>query len=158
MKLHIEFDEDLMRDYDRRGASPFFTIYWMHSQAAYPEEGWMDFGAVVLGWWLVTAKQITEGAQEGELTFMDGPFRMKIWSVGDDLSVSAADLDQPWQVAQETFVNELLAGAKRVQRKLQELGLADREGLKVGVTRLENAIAAQQRQKHVGAAQKQYAA
>ena len=156
MKLHIDFDEDLMRKYGHRESPLFFTIYWTHGQMAYPEEGWMDFGAVVLGWWLVTTKSVVDGAREGELPFMDGPFRLKVRSNGNQFSVSATDLDHSWRVPQETLVQELLAGAKRVQKKLLELDIADKTGLKVGIKHLENAVAQQQMQKQIHVVQKQY--
>lgn len=120
----------------------------------------MDFGTVILGWWLVAARQLVEGVQDDDLTFMDGPFRLKARSLANQITFSAPDLGPPWQVAQETFVAELLAGVKRVQSKLQELGITDKEGLRVGVTQLERAIAEQQRRKRVDidAVEKQYAA
>ena len=155
MKLHIDFDNALvLKHYN--GSPHFFTIYWTSGQDAYPEEAWMDFGEVVLSWWLVTARQLVDGAQGGDLFFMDGPFRLRLSAVGDKITVSAADLDRPWRVTLDDLVLELLTGAKCIQSRLEEQGLADKEGLQAGVIQLETAIDERQRQKYSDVARQKH--
>lgn len=58
MELHTSIDAELAAEYCARGARPIFTIYWEHEGRAYPADDWIDFGTVILGWWLVQAKTI----------------------------------------------------------------------------------------------------
>jgi len=140
MKLHVDFDDDLVKRYMERGRSPVFTIYWTQDQVAYPEDGWMDFGSVILSWWLVAAKSLLGGMAEADLPFMDGPFRLKAHLIGNLLYVSADDQSWQWHIPMVAFVNELLKGANQVQRKFDELGVFDEEGLQDGARSLRIAM------------------
>jgi hypothetical protein len=42
----------------------------------FPEEGWVDFPVVVLGWW--DAAQSVHAGQPGRFMFMDGPFEFTV--------------------------------------------------------------------------------
>ena len=140
MKLSLYFDDDLIRKYVKRGSRPLFGIYWTQDQIAFPEEKWLDFGSVVLGWWLVAAKSLLEGATEAELSFMDGPFQMQVRRIGNLLYVSADEQSWKWQIPIEIFVSELLRAVIDVKRKFAELGISDKEGLQVGARDLEIAL------------------
>jgi len=140
MKLNIDFDDALIKKYAGRGRSPLIALYWTHDGQAYPENGWLDFGSVVLSWWLVAAKSLVEGAAEVELPFMDGPFRLMIRSHGNMLSVTSDDYSWQWRTTMESFAFELLTATKHLQNKLTELGMADTEGLQTGVQHLRAAI------------------
>ena len=140
MKLHLEFDADLIRKYVNRGASPIFTIYWAQDQIAYPEDQWLDFGSVVLSWWLVAAKSLLTGASEAEFAFMDGPFQLQAQRVGNMLYISADEQSVRWQISIEAFVTELLKAAYEVKRKFADMSIPDEEGLQVGARDLEIAM------------------
>lgn len=140
MKLCVDFDDALIEKYVRRGSNSLFTIYWQQEEAAYPEEQWLDFGAVILGWWLVTAKTLVEGALEAEFLFMDGPYRLNAHRFGNQLHFSAEGEAWLWRVSTETFVSELLEAAAEVKRKFSELGISDKSGLQVGGRKLEIAM------------------
>lgn len=136
MKLHVDFDDDLIKKYVKRGSSPIFTIYWIQDQVAYPENQWLDFGSVILSWWLVAAKSLLEGATEAELPFMDGPYCLEVRRFGNQLYVSANDQSWQWRTPIENFVEELLRATREVLRKFDELSVSDKEGLQAGVQHL----------------------
>ena len=136
MKLCVGFDDALMEKYVRRGSSPLFTIYWQQGEAAYPEEQWLDFGSVILGWWLVAAKSLLEGVAEVKLSFMDSPFHLNVRRDGNLLYVSSDDLAWQCRTPIEAFVFELVAAANLVQQKFAELNVPDAEGLQEGIERL----------------------
>ncbi len=140
MNLNIGFDDGSIKKYVGRGRSPIFTIYWTQDGVAYPEEQWLDFGSVLLSWWLVAAKSLLDGATEAELPFMDGPFRLKVRRIGNLLHVSADDQPWQWRTPLKTFVAELLKATSQVQQKSLDLGVPDREGLQVGVEQLKAAM------------------
>ncbi len=143
MKLNVEFEEDLMRQYNERGANPVFVIYWTHNGTAYPEEGWIDFGSVVLSWWLVAAASLLNGSRMEEFLFMDGPYQLDVRAINDVYHVSGSGSDFDWRVPRETFVRELLVAAERVSRKLGEFAIPDEAGLEQGIRTLEIAASAQ---------------
>ena len=141
MRLHVSFDDSLIKKYVERGSSPLFTIYWTHEGMAYPEDQWMDFGSVILSWWLVAARSLLESAAKADFLFMDGPYCLEIRRVNDRVYVSAEDSSVQWQISTEDFAAELLRVADTIQKKFAELGISDKEGLEIGVQKLKNALA-----------------
>jgi hypothetical protein len=62
----------------------------------FPEREWSDFVVVVLGWWL-RALAAAEAGEAAELSFMDGPYRVRV----EPINGGAARLE---------FVHERLSG------------------------------------------------
>ncbi len=139
MKLCVDFDDALIEKYARRGSNPLFTIYWKQGDAAYPEEQWLDFGSVIIGWWLVAAKLLLEGAIQAEFPFMDGPYRLKAHRTDNMVHFSADKEAWVWRTPIDTFVTELLDAADKVQQKLVDLGISDQESLQAGIRLLRTA-------------------
>ena len=139
MKLCVDFDDALIERYVRRGGNPLFTIYWKQGGAAYPEEQWLDFGSVIIGWWLIAAKSLLDGAEEAEFPFMDGPYRMKAHRLGNMVHFSADKEVWMWRTPISTFMAELLNAADTVQQKLAVLG-SDQESLQTGTRLLRATI------------------
>lgn len=156
MKLETDFDDALMNKYSRRGAEPIFGIYWTHNGVSYPEKGWIDFGSIVLDWWLIAATALLNSSREEDFVFMDGPYRLSVRSVGDLFHVSMSDTPDPWKVSQELLVGELLSGAKRVRAKLAELQIPDNTGLEIGIKELSMAVSEHQGQGRTRQVAKQY--
>lgn len=140
MKLCVDFDDALIEKYVRRGSNPLFTIYWKQGEAAYPEEQWLDFGSVIIGWWLVAAKSLVEGAAEAEFPFMDGPYRVKAGRFGNMVHFSADKEAWVWRTSIDILVSELLNAAEKVQQKLTSLGASDQESLRSGTRSLRTAM------------------
>lgn len=53
MRICLKFDEQLLKNYEKRGASLIFGIAWEHEGVYYPSEDWIDFGSTILDFWLV---------------------------------------------------------------------------------------------------------
>ncbi len=147
MKLYIDFDDDLMRKYHGRGASPLFAIYWTDGAQAYPEEGWLDFGSVVLSWWLVATQQLLAGTSAVEFMFMDGPFELNVLPINNLARVTSIESDISWKMPTTTFVREILQAAERTANKLAELEIPDETGLAVGISKVKIALSEQQRRR-----------
>lgn len=140
MKLHLEFDDDLLRKYVDRGSNPLFAIYWSQAGVAYPEQHWLDFGLVVLSWWLVAAKSLLEGESEAEFSFMDGPYSLHVRRFDTLLHISGRGVAWQWQMPIDNFAAELLQAADQVDQKFTALGLADQTGISVGARQLKIAL------------------
>lgn len=157
MKLHVRFDDDLIRKYVQREADPFFGIYWLHNGIAYPEEGWLDFGSVILDWWLIAATSLLHGALEEEFLFMDGPYALSVRSLDNQCHISMQGRSELWKVECASFMNELLSAANQTVAKLNELQIPDKEGLQIGIRELKAALAEQEARAHTAPLVKQYA-
>ena len=140
MKLCVDFDDALIEKYGRRGSNPLFTIYWQQGEAAYPEEQWLDFSSVIPDWWLVAAKSLLDGTAEAELSFMDGPYRLKAHRFGSMVHFSADKEAWVARTTLDTFVSELLNAAEKVQQKLAGLGVSDQESPQTGTRSLRTAV------------------
>lgn len=157
MKVQLRFDDDLIRKYVQREADPFFGIYWLHNGIAYPEEGWLDFGSVILGWWLMAATSLLRGSLEEEFLFMDGPYALSVRPLGNQYHISMEGRSELWKVERSSFMNELLSAANQTVAKLNELQIPDKEGLQIGIRELKAALAEQEARAHTSPTVKQYA-
>jgi antitoxin YobK len=139
MEIKIAFDEERMRRYHDRGSPLFFGIHWTHQGQAYPAEYWLDFGAVILGWWLGAATKLLEGSTEQKFSFMDGPFSLMARREGRLLRVSGETEPVDWTIPLEDVTAALLRAADEVHRELLRLDMAgeEREGLASGIQQLE---------------------
>lgn len=144
MKLHIEFDDILLRKYQARGANPVFSIYWEHNGVTYPEVGWIDFGSIILSWWLVAATSLLNGSRAEEFLFMDGPYQLDVRAINDVYHISGSGSNLDWRIPRETLVRELLVATQHVSAKLRELGISDDAGLEQGSRYLEKAASERQ--------------
>ncbi len=157
MKLQLRFDDDLIRKYVEREADPFFGICWLHNGIAYPEAEWLDFGSVILGWWLMTATSLVRGSLEEEFLFMDGPYALSVRSRNNLYHISMEGRSESWTVERTSFMNELLSAANQTVAKLNELQIPDKEGLQIGIRELKAALAEQEARAHTSLTIKQYA-
>jgi hypothetical protein len=59
---------------------------WFDEDFAFPEAGWSDFPIEVLTWWLELLAKLASGQlSSGQVSFMDGPYRVRAAVAGDML-------------------------------------------------------------------------
>jgi hypothetical protein len=108
-RVHVEVDPVTCRRYVERGDEPLMTIFWSNGRWAYPGDGWMDFGSVIIYWWIVAISRMQSGVADAcDLPFMDGSFRLRVHRVGDCDSVRVSD---PTGEVQTVTTLDALAGA-----------------------------------------------
>jgi hypothetical protein len=146
MQIAVEFDEARMRRYAERGAEVVFTIAFENDGTYSPEKNWVDFGAVILMWWSRALLQLLNGAHEQELTFMDGPFAIRVRS---DPSTGNVELipkgeQYSWRITLRDLGAAVIQAMEVVSDKLSEFQLDERHrtGLLNGARLLRAALAA----------------
>jgi hypothetical protein len=61
---------------------------WFDGDFPFPEVGWSDFPIEVLAWWLELLGKLASGEiTTGQVSFMDGPYRIRALVSGDVLRV-----------------------------------------------------------------------
>jgi len=140
MRLHVNFEKSWLLEDDQCGSSPTITIFWECEGKFYPEEDWVDSGAVILGWWMVALERIRDGSKQEELVFMEGPYSLKLAANHQNMNLEIRTQNSPykWQVQFDQLVKEVLKGANDAVQIFEELNIAnrDRETLSEGVRRL----------------------
>jgi len=139
MEIKVAFDEERMRRYHDRGSPLFFGIHWARQEEAYPADNWLDFGAVILGWWLGAAAKLVEGSTEQKFSFMDGSFSLTARREGDLLRITGETEPVAWTIPLEEVTAAVIRAANEVHRELLRLDMAieEREGLASGIHQLE---------------------
>lgn len=142
MELCTRFDDELIQEYVARDAKPIFTIYWEHEGRAYPADDWIDFGTVILDWWLIHAESLIRDGTPARLDFMDGPYCLHITRFGQVLRIEAEIHEFVWECTLQEFIKSMRTATWSVIRRLDDLGLEehDRYWLEHGLRKLTEAI------------------
>jgi hypothetical protein len=70
--MQIFFDPSTLSQ-SKMGSVTGVVYFDFGSGRKFPGEGWNDFVAVILSWWMVALQKIQAG-EKAELRFMDGPY------------------------------------------------------------------------------------
>jgi len=87
----------------------------------FPAEDWSDFPVIVAGWWMEELRSLRLDGGECELSFMDGPFSVKVsgsnsGSVSIDLYKNEAAVSfHPTIVPRADFLNAALEAAEKIE-------------------------------------------
>lgn len=82
--MRICFDPTTL--HQSRSGSITGVIYFEFSlERRFPSLGWNDFVVVLASWWMIALKEITDGAAEVKLHFMDGPYWITVISQEEGL-------------------------------------------------------------------------
>lgn len=125
MRILLRFDVAVLQKYEQRSSPLLFEIAWEHEGLFYPEEAWSDFGCVILGWWFRSVINLLQGSGEEKLSFMDGPYSMRVKREGSSslLSVAPEGLNAIWPTDLHKISEEMLRAANEVSRTLAHLGV-----------------------------------
>jgi hypothetical protein len=87
----------------------------------------MDFGVVILDWWIVAAHRLLNGSTKEDFQFMDGPYCISIRAEDNFVFLSSKGVSDDWTASLEELISELLGGARLVTAELARLNIAHRE-------------------------------
>src|SRR5690242_16664917 len=116
MKIRLKFDEATLLKYEQRGSPLLFGISWEHQGLYYPSEDWLDFGAVILGWWFTATNNLLQGAKEEKFSFMDGPYSIQLtpYSMEKLIILEPQGLTVTWKAPLVEIAEELIHAANEV--------------------------------------------
>jgi hypothetical protein len=77
--VRISFDPTTLHQ-SRSGSITGVVYFEFNPERQFPSLGWNDFVVVLASWWMVALKEVTEGAPEVKLYFMDGPYWITVVS------------------------------------------------------------------------------
>lgn len=141
MEIKLDFDNELFKKYEARGASPFFGIALQQDDQFYPSEDWKDFGAVILNWWMETMLHLLGSGRCKEFLFMDGPYEVKVRYRRSTqmMELRPQGLNVIWQISPKDLTEAIVNAAEKVMQKLAQMntGRLEREGLEQSVSQLQ---------------------
>lgn len=141
MNIHVSFDDELLYRYDQRNSPSYFCIYIEVNERIYPDRSWMDFGAVILGWWQRACVELLEGNKEVAFVFMDGPYRLRLkqqLEEGKLLCLTYGD-EVLGDASLAQVANEVVRAGAQVHDHLTMLQIdrINREALSIGIAKLQ---------------------
>lgn len=121
--MHIKAiikDEDLLTQNVKDKL--IFTIFWQHNEISYPSKDWEDFGCVVIGWWVSTVIQFLAGENEGEFSFMDGPYSIsaKYNQDSEALVLFPEQTNSVWEIQLRIIINALISTVNYIYKKFSD--------------------------------------
>ena len=125
MKLSYRVDEPLLMEYHKRKSPVLIYIWWESSGEYYPESNWMDFGIVILSWWIAATNKLYSGSKREELIFMDGPYRLYLHSEVSELIVKSKDTHIEWRTTIEDLAFELIRVGDEICSVLDRMNVKD---------------------------------
>jgi hypothetical protein len=129
MEIRIEFDEqELVRFVDGKGPL-LFEVSWENNGIYYPMKHWSDFGNVILGWWFVTTVELLKGANEGDFSFMDGPYSLKAKYNRQTgiVELLPEKRDFVWNIPIIDLVKKLIQALDKTCEELAKRGIGQKE-------------------------------
>lgn len=146
MRIQLSFDIEALELSVQRKTNLVFGIAWEHNDVFYPASNWIDFGTVILPWWLRSSVELFEGAHTAEFLFMDGPygFRAEYDRKLGVVKLLPRGQEWIWSVELDVLARELVKAANIVSRQLYVLhiGEMDRQSLEYGVAKIRSTILA----------------
>lgn len=144
MQIDLSFDETLMRLYEARGSPIPCGISITHECLIYPMAGWIDFGPVILNWWLFALGELLSGARCRKLLFMDGPYAVaaRFRRRTKTFELQPQGLDVTWDIPAGEVVEAVAGASERVANQLRrlEIGGAQQANLECAAGELREAM------------------
>lgn len=106
-----------------------FEIYWEHDGLFYPMEHWVDFGCILVGWWVSTVIKLLRGNSEGSFAFMDGPYSLlaKLDQNTQTLSLQPRGMNITWEMNFTELLVALSQAVSLIHEKLIEREVSEED-------------------------------
>jgi hypothetical protein len=127
--VRISFDPSTLRQ-GRSGSITGVVYFEFSPERQFPSPGWSDFVVVLAAWWMSALKEITEGALEVKLRFMDGPYWITVVAQEGELLLRCTEDRRGAGVVYELRVKlndltgEIFAFARKVSDACKTAGIS----------------------------------
>ena len=127
MEIMLDYIEDWLLETERKKMVHPFKIYFYLDGVCYPDDEWIDNGAIIVGWWLYSLYLLKKGSQEEDFVFMEGPYRLKVSRVSDTeyFKVSTGDLRKTIEVSLTDLSLAITNCAKKIIEIFLRYGIAE---------------------------------
>jgi hypothetical protein len=104
-----------------------FPILWEHAGDVYPRKDWIDFGCIIIGWWVTTVVKFLRGHDEGSFSFMDGPYALlaKFDRQTRIVTLHLQGTDKTWYVNIIEIMEALSQNIDIVYEKFEQEGVGE---------------------------------
>lgn len=129
MNIKVQFDNQHFTSLTENRNNLLFYIYWEHNSVCYPSDNWLDFGYIILGWWVTNIIKLQEGADEGKFSFMDGPYSIgiKLYREIGIVELSPEKIDIVWKVSFVEVIQKILQAVNNVYKESLKIKPLEKE-------------------------------
>jgi hypothetical protein len=129
MKVIIKLDDISFAGAKKPLRKVLFPIFWEHEGNYYPSDDWMDFGCVIIGWWVNTLVQLLQGSNEEKFSFMDGPYSLnaKFNQPTGIVNLYPEGTDKTWSIDIIEILKSLSQSIDLICEKFEEEGLNEHD-------------------------------
>jgi hypothetical protein len=127
--VRISFDPSTLHQ-SRLGSITGVVYFEFDPERQFPSLGWNDFVVVLASWWMVALKEITEGASEVKLRFMNGPYWITVVSQEGELLLRCtedrrgAGVMYELRVKLSDLTGEIFTFARKVSNACKTAGIS----------------------------------
>lgn len=145
IKVNIAIEADSIKKDAARGSDITLYINVTYDGQVFPAVNWNDYGATMLGLWLVQVENLLLGSDSGDLLFLDAGTSLHVHRSGDNnivLTPERAFGTFSWGTNLSALAVAVVNAASFLRDRLIELGVCDGQisTLTDGVYRVRNAL------------------
>jgi hypothetical protein len=145
IKVNIAIEADAIKKDAARGSDITLYINVTYNGQVFPAANWNDYGATMLGLWLVQVENLLLGSDSADLLFLDAGTSLHVQRADDDnivLTPEKAFGSFSWDTDLSILAVAVVDAASCLRDRLIELGVCDEHvsNLTEGVHRVRNAL------------------
>jgi hypothetical protein len=119
-------DEGLVEFHPTKENSPL-PIWIRFNDHCYPQQGWIDAGALILSWWADSLTSLSLRKRVTELSFMEGPYRVLVREHGAEWYLMTTPEENVNYVVKRSEVHsELVSALVRVRARIADVSGRER--------------------------------
>jgi hypothetical protein len=120
MHIHVKAEDLVALSTQTSRENLTFRIFWEHNGSYYPMEDWVDFGCIIIGWWVSSLIRFQRGSSRESFTFMDGPYSIdaQFDKVSGEVELKPKGTNLVWTIKITEIAENLLQIVESLQHVL----------------------------------------